>query len=185
MLKPQDLLVVLKFAASDTADSSTYKRLAESLFMSASEVFESTRRAIVSRLLLEYAPLAKGVARYRVSAPNLHEFLTGGLRYIFPGVLGSVTRGFRTAYSAPPLDAQLASPEDDLPVVWPHHRGDTRGLALEPIYRTVVEAALQDRRLYTWVVLVDALRLGDARIRSTAAVEVSKLTAEITHGQHR
>jgi hypothetical protein len=68
-------------------------------------------------------------------------------------------------------------------IVWPHPDGDTRGLSLKPLYRSAPDAALRDRRLYMWLALTDALRTGDARVRTLAAAEVSKLAMESDHGR--
>jgi len=41
--------------------------------------------------------------------------------------------------------------------------GDTRGIALEPLYKTAPIAALRDPVLYEFLALVDAIRDGRAR----------------------
>lgn len=176
VLKPQDVLIVLKLASFDTLGAVTFKSLGESLSMSASEVLAGTRRAAECRLLLEEAR-GGGASRFRICAPHLREFLTAGLRYVFPGRLGTLVRGFRTAQDAPPLDARLASRLGEPPIVWPHAAGDTRGLALAPLYPSAPDAALRDEQLYRWLALADALRTGDARIRSLAATETARLLA--------
>ncbi|MDQ2659365.1 MAG: MarR family transcriptional regulator, partial [Verrucomicrobiota bacterium] len=81
----------------------TFASLAETLSMSASEVFAATKRAATCHLLVEQPAPASGIARYRPAAANLREFLTIGLRYVFPAEPGKATRGFRTAQDAPPL----------------------------------------------------------------------------------
>ena len=53
------------------------------------------------------------------------------------------------------------------PPVWPDARGTVRGLALEPVHISVVEAANRDPALGEPLSLVDALRIGDARIGGT------------------
>ena len=179
MLKAQDILVVLKLASLASGEATSFASLAESLSMSASEVFAATRRASVSRLLTEQSSPASGVARYRPSAPNLREFLLGGLRYVFPAEPGKPARGFRTAQSAPPLSARFGRAANELPLVWPHTDGDTRGHGIKPLYRSAPDAARRDPRLYAWLALADALRAGDARVRTEAAAEIEKLITEL------
>jgi hypothetical protein len=106
-----------------------------------------------------------------------------GLRYVFAAEPGKTARGFRTAQDAPPLAAQIVRLPGEMPLVWPHPDGDSRGLSLKPIFRSVPEAARRDARLYAWLALVDALRTGEARVRSLAAAEVGKLIAELDHAR--
>ena len=120
MLKPQDLLVALKFAALAGDFMQSFSALGESLFMSASEVFAATRRATMCRLLVESTERPSGVERFRPSAPHLREFLISGLPYVFPGEPGKAVRGFCTAQDAPPLSTQIIRPPGELPWVWPH-----------------------------------------------------------------
>ena len=185
MLKPQDLLVVLKFAALSGTQILSFAALAESLCMSASEVFAATRRASTCRLLIENFEPAGGVDRFRPSVPNLREFLIGGLPYVFPGEQGKAVRGFCTAQDAPPLSTQIIRPQGELPWVWPHPDGDTRGLALKPLYRSVPDAARRDAKLFEWLALADALRAGDARVRTLAAIEIGKLMTHLDHARNR
>ena len=70
-----------------------------------------------------------------------------------------------------------------MPFVWPHADGDTRGLSIKPIFRSAPDAARRDARLFAWLALADALRTGDARVRTLAAAEVSKLIAELDHAR--
>ena len=48
---------------------------------------------------------------------------------------GEVTRGIPTSYAAEPLKSEIAV-SSDLPPVWPWHDGNTRGVGLEPLYKT-------------------------------------------------
>ena len=72
-----------------------------------------------------------------------------------------------------------------MPLVWPHPDGDTRGLSIKPIFRSAPDAARRDPRLFAWLALADALRTGDARVRTLAAAEVGKLVAELDHARFR
>ena len=163
----------------------TFSALAESLLMSASEVFAATRRAAACHLLVERPAPATGAARYRPAALGLREFLISGLRYVFPTEPGRAVRGFRTAQDAPPLAAKLVRASGDMPLVWPHPDGDTRGFSIKPIFRSAPDAARRDARLFAWLALADALRTGDARVRTLASAEVGKLVAELNRARVR
>ncbi len=152
--------------------------------MSVSEVFAATRRAVTCHLLIEDTARPVGTLQYQVATSNLREFLRGGVRYVFPGEYGPIVRGFRAAQSAEPLAKQIAASEGEPLVVWPHRDGNARSVSLKPIYRTAVDAALSDQRLYRWLALTDALRLENPRIRSLAMSEISCLIDEIEHEQH-
>jgi hypothetical protein len=185
VLKPQDLLVTLKLSSLLGDEPMTFATMAASLSMSASEVFAATKRAAACHLLVERATFTTGPARYRPAALNLREFLVSGLRYVFPAEPGKATRGFRTAQDAPPLAAQIVRLPGDLPVVWPHPDGDTRGLSIKPFFRSAPDAARRDPRLFAWLALADALRTGDARVRTLATAEIEKLVKELDHARFR
>jgi len=153
--------------------------------MSASEVFAATKRARDCHLLVERLEPVTRAARYQPVTANLREFLISGLRYVFPAEPGKATRGFRTAQDAPPLASRIVRAPGDMPLVWPHPEGDTRGLSIKPIFRSVPESARRDARLFAWLALADALRIGDARLRTLAAEEVAKLIADLENARVR
>lgn len=161
-LKPQDIVVVLKILVSG---QQSYSRLAGELFMSPSEVHAAVKRAAAAGLIDRSSKKVRRAA--------LAEFLIHGLKYSFPPVSGSITRGFPTSYAAQPLANMLSLP-DDLPPVWPSPEGPVRGHELKPLYRTVPLAIKKDSKLYELLALVDALRSGRARERALAARELNK-----------
>lgn len=158
ILRPQDILVVLKLAVS--GESGTYSALAHDLDMSASEVHSAVRRATHAGLL---GPDGRWVNR-----EALLEFLIHGLKYVFAPERGGLTRGFPTAYAAPPLASRIAQ-GDDPPPVWPDPDGPVRGETFKPLYRSVPRAARRDLKLYACLALVDSIRGGRARERKLAA----------------
>ncbi len=160
VLKPQDLLVVLKLWVSE-GQGWTYTALADALKMSISETHGAVKRAHAAGLLVE----AKADARPSPGA--LLEFLLHGVRYAFAPDRGERTRGLPTGYAAPPL-AEAILPTDEPVPVWPHPQGTVRGESFSPLYRSVPEAALADAALYELLVLVDAMRGGRARERNLA-----------------
>src|SRR5216684_337908 len=173
-LKPQDVVVALKLCAYPDARPAM-SVIANELSLSPSEVHGAIGRLRASRLLHGAALKDKP----NISA--LEEFLVHGLKYAFPAEHGEVTRGIPTSYAAEPLKSEIAA-SSDLPPVWPWHEGDTRGIGLEPLYKSVPHAALRDPALYQLLALVDAIRDGRARERNLAERDlVQRLRS--SHGQ--
>ena len=161
VLKPQDLLIVLKLWVG-RGRAWNYQVLAHELGMSAAEAHNGVKRARKAGLL------PAGELSGAPNATALKEFLIYGARYAFPAEIGQVTRGVPTAYAAAPLK-DLMQASDDPPPVWPHKEGAERGVAIEPLYKSAPEAALWDPALYELLALLDALRMGRARERRMAA----------------
>jgi hypothetical protein len=159
VLKPQDVLVLLKLLTVSPDDSS-FASLGQALYMSPSEVHAGVKRAQIASLYAE-------ATREPIKA-NLLEFLVHGVKYAFPAQLGSQTRGIPTAHAASPL-RQLLAQDNTLPPVWPHPEGPTAGLSFAPIYKSAPRAALHDPVLYEYLALVDTLRAGRAREQRLAA----------------
>jgi DNA-binding Lrp family transcriptional regulator len=166
MLKPQDVLVILKLCAYG-AERPPFARIAADLGMSTSEVHGAIRRAQDAHLL--HGPELK--ERPNVSA--IVEFLVHGIRYVFPARRGVMTRGLPTSYAAAPLNNLLARGDDPIPV-WPLAEGKARGIAFKPLYRSAANAALRDPLLYELLALTDALRDGRVRERKLAEAELVK-----------
>ena len=97
MLKPQDILAILKVHSWDSTNW-TYSSLAQSLGMSASEVHAALERS-------EAAGLYYGSERKILKQPVL-EFLVHGLRYVFYAQPGPLSRGLPTAHSALAIEKQ-------------------------------------------------------------------------------
>ena len=64
---------------------------------------------------------------------------------------------------------------------WPDPEGDVLGQAVKPLYRSVIIAAKQDPKLHDLLALVDALRLGRARERKIAEMELQKHLTQVGH----
>lgn len=164
MLKPQDIVILLKLAArGDTPWQ--YDTIAKELCMSASETHAGFKRA-------EQAHLADPQSKQPI-IPALEEFLTHGVRYVFPAEVGELTRGIPTAYAAKPLTSFLVKTQEP-PPVWPFAEGNTRGFSFLPLYKSVPRAARNDEKLYELLVLVDSIRGGKARERQIAIQELKK-----------
>jgi hypothetical protein len=166
-LKPQDLLVLFKISAHDTSIL-TYAELSGLLAISASELHASVKRAKQARLIV-----TDSGETIKIDKVSLKEFVLYGAKYVFPATYGSITRGMPTSYGAPPLINLITQP-DELPPVWPHAHGTTRGIAYYPLYPTVPVAAEKDDFLYEVLALFDAIRGGAARERELAASLLSE-----------
>lgn len=162
ILRPQDLVVVLKLAITREAVKPSFESLGRQTGLSTSATFASVNRARLARLLT-----GTGLAREDVDRHSVLEFILHGARFAFPATIGSMTLGVPTGYAAPPLNAEIG-PSTDPPPVWPSPHGTVRGLALSPLYPTVPSAALSDPQLYQVLALFDALRSGSSRERSLA-----------------
>lgn len=160
VLKPQDLYVLL--ALLSRGDGSVgYPELAEQTGLAVSAVHGALKRAAAAKLATfqERRPV--------LLKTQLREFLLYGAKYAFPPIWGSLTRGVPTGYATAPLNALIAPSADPVPV-WPHAKGEVRGISLAPLYPSVPAAALKDERLYALLALFDALRSGQARERNAA-----------------
>lgn len=163
MLKPQDILVLLKIHNIST--DWTYSQLAQSLGMSTSEIHAALKRCEISGLY-------QGEQRKVLKEP-LGEFLIHGLKYVFPVQPGAMVRGLPTAHSAEPLKSLLMVNTDDV-YVWAFANGTVKGQTIEPLYRSVPQAAIDDIQLYQFLCLIDALRVGRIREQKLAASELIK-----------
>lgn len=166
ILKPQDIVILLKLVALGPRQWS-YSSLAQQLAMSSSEVHAGIRRSTVARLFDSH--------RNVPNRSSLLEFLIHGVKYAFPPERGALTRGIPTGYAAPPLNALIVQPSE-APPVWPLAKGNVRGYAFSPLYKSVPNAVAQDGVLYELLALVDAIRDGRARERDLA---VKELTARL------
>lgn len=163
MLKPQDIVVLLKLAGQQPGW--TFEKVAVELDLSPSAVHRSLDRAKQADL---YDSRHKTVNR-----AALLEFLVHGARYVFPAVRQGEARGIPTAWAAPPLADRLSFSQENIPV-WPHALGKVRGIALEPLHPVVPEAAGRDRQLGEALALFDAIRIGNARERTLATEELGR-----------
>ncbi len=164
VLKPQDVLILLKLIDKRRQNWS-YASIANELAMSPSEVHAGIRRAKVARLFSE--------PDRRPVIANLEEFVVHGVKYAFPVVHGTRTRGIVTAYAAMPLSNVIVQ-EDALPPVWPDPQGETLGISFSPLYKSVPQAAARDRKLYELLTIVDAFREGRVREREIALKELHR-----------
>jgi DNA-binding transcriptional MocR family regulator len=158
VLKGQDVVLLL-YLVGDPEGRST-QQLAQHTGLSGATVHRALHRLAEAGLY--------DLRRRRVPEAAAEEFLVHAVKYLFPAVRGSETRGVPAAWAAAPLLSEMAG--DALPPVWPHPAGNRRGIALEPLHARVPELALEDQEVGRRLALVDAIRAGDARIRRLAEV---------------
>jgi hypothetical protein len=166
ILKPQDVLVLLKLVAIEKKHWS-FNTLAVELGMSPSEVHAAVRRSVSAGLALRNDDIITP------NISNLREFLLHGLKYVFAPDRGGLTRGVPTRYAAPPL-SELLVQSNEPPPVWPDPEGKVRGEAFTPLYKSVPKAIRKDKKLYELLVLVDAVRGGSAREQEIAVKKIEK-----------
>jgi len=161
VLRPQDLVVLLRLAL-ERGPAPPYAALAADLGLTASETHAAVERAVAAQLARKDAGGKATVVR-----EALRLFLQHGARYCFPATRGGMTRGLPTGYAAPPLNELIVAGSDPVPV-WPYKNGTLRGIALQPLYPSVPDAAARNPALYELLVLFDAIRAGSARERALA-----------------
>ena len=165
-MQGQDVALLLKLAILNEPQVPS-KNLAESLFISPSEVSKALRRCADLGLLY----LSSGEKRVNRSA--LMEFLAHGLKYVFPPAKGPLVRGVPTAAAAEPLKSRFLE-DGEPPAVWPYSAGKVRGMSLAPLYKGAPKAALLDPKLYGVLALCDAIRSGRTRERNLAVELLGK-----------
>ena len=165
-MQGQDIALLLKLAVQNEPRVQS-KSLAESLFISPSEVSKALKRCVGSGLLYISG------SEKRVNRSALMEFLTHGLKYAFPPARGSLVRGVPTSASAEPLKSHFLE-DGEPPTVWPFAEGKIRGISLAPLYGGAPKAALRDPKLYSVLALSDAIRSGRTRERNMAVELLGK-----------
>ncbi len=155
MLKPQDIVIVMKILAKGTQEWAQGS-LAVELGMSVSEVNAGIKRSSHAGLLRKKDNKVVPVKK------SIEEFLTHGLKYVFPIERGEPTRGIPTS-SASPFFKDALVKDSELPPVWADADGKVKGYTLKPLYKCVPYAVKQDHALYQYLAIIDALRSGRAR----------------------
>ena len=163
IMSPHDIVILLKIVSYGNKQW-FQKPLAQELGISQSEVSKSLNRSKYASLL---DPTGKKVMKLA-----LLDFLQYGIRYVFPQKPGPIVRGITTSHSASPLKEQINSTEV---FVWPYAKGNVRGQSIMPLYPSVPEAVQKDEILHKLLALVDALRVGRAREKEIALIELQKL----------
>lgn len=168
-LHPFDLVTAIRLLrpepTADAATQATLVQLGAELAVAPSQVHASLRR-------LELAGLLKPDAR-ETNPRALGEFVLFGVRYAFPAVRGALAVGVPTAYSAQPLASEIDAVDV---LVWPAPAAThlVRGFAVSPLYRQAPALATSSPATYRLLTLVDAMRLGEARVRNAARAHLEQ-----------
>lgn len=167
-LLPFDVVTAVRLLrppAEMSAAAPTLVQLAAELAVAPSQVHASLRR-------LEIAGLLKPDSR-EANPRALGEFVLFGVRYAFPIVRGALTVGVPTAYSAQPLASEIDAVDV---LVWPAPVAPdaVRGFAVSPLYRQAPALAANSPATYHLLTLVDAMRLGEARVRNAARAHLEQ-----------
>lgn len=168
--EPDDLLLPeRKFGTNEfIASLYTARKLEVETGISKSQINLSLNRCIEIGLAKKDRKI--GIPRANVRA--LFEFIVFGIKYVFPTKPQEITRGIATAFAAPVLKEKLMSTGEYVPI-WPDAKGNTKGQAVEPLYKSAVHAVRRDPEMYSMLALVDAIRIGQPREKSLA-VELLK-----------
>lgn len=164
MLKPQDCIILIKLLANPAKEWSQ-RQLAKVLYISLAETNAGIKRLGEAGLLRKDK---KGKLFPNINAAE--EFLISGIKFFFPAKLGEYTRGMPTGIAAPIFQDKIAVSNDPLPV-WPDALGEKKGVALTPIYPSVLKSLQEnpDQSFYELLVLIDAIRVGRPRERNVAS----------------
>lgn len=122
-------------------------------------------------------------SRRSVHAPHFEEFAIHALRFVAPGSLGALVRGVPAAWAAAPMNDAIISSGVEPPPVWPDAHGQVRGQALEPLHRAAPRAIEEWPDLGEVLVLLDSLRVGDARVRHVAGEFLSTRLRSLVAGE--
>lgn len=166
VLNGQDVVVLLKLAGH--GEKWTLRSLEAELGLSRAGVHRSLQRLNAAGLY--------DLERRRANISQAEEFLVHAVKYLFPPEMNGETRGVPTAWAAAPLAGELG-PQSDLPPVWPHPHGRQRGISVAPLHPAVPGLTQRDPGLSERLALVDAIRMGDARVRGLAAKLLSQRLA--------
>ena len=161
MLKPLDIFVLVALLALPPTADWTQAAFAGRLGLPQPALTRSLQR-------LSEAGLWDRTDR-RVDVAGAEGLLVHAVRFLVPARLGQATRGLPTAHSAPPLDRVIAA---TTALVWPYEEGGSMGTSIEPLHPSVPRAAHANPRLYEFLAIVDALRVGRARERTLAIAEL-------------
>ncbi|MFK5924480.1 MAG: hypothetical protein QM496_20075 [Verrucomicrobiota bacterium] len=180
MLKPQDILVVLKLIVQNrSAERLSFAGLAESLGISASETHAAVKRAMKCHLLQHSTHLRNHSNFPAPVASQLIRFIQGGVAYVFPAEKGGLAYGLPTSIGSHPLNEQFVIATDELLPVWPDRESGIKGLILKPLYKSCPTAARNDSKLYELLSLVDAIRDDEVRLRQVATAEFEKTIRQL------
>lgn len=186
-MKSQDIVILLKLVSlqqedqpnggyrrgyKDDIDSISFddrysaRGLAAELGISKTEVNASINRSIAVGMAIH----DRNNNQPKANRKAILEFISHGLKYVFPAKPAEIARGVPTAFAAPVLKSELLSAGEFI-YVWPEAKGQEKGQSIKPLFKSVPMAVKKDPRLYEYLALIDAIRLGNPR-ESKIAVRI-------------
>jgi len=166
--KIEDRPIDLVSGHSALADACSSRGLEASTGVSKSEVNASINRSIA----IGMAMLDRKSKLPKVNVSALLEFIVYGIKYVFPANPSAMVRGLPTSFAAPVLKG-ITMTAGEFIHVWPDAEGSDKGQSVQPLYKTVPMAVKKDPRLYSFLALVDAIRVGQARESDMAKKELA------------
>ncbi|MBO4227827.1 hypothetical protein [Bradyrhizobium neotropicale] len=184
-MKSQDIVVLLKLVSLHEQEEEkgsgefqwsfqgeapySVRSLETLLGISKTEINASIKRSLSTGLAIK----DRESGRPKPNRRNLDSFIIHGLKFVFPAKPGAMTRGIPTAFAAPMLKGRLVSGGEYI-YVWPSAEGHDMGQSVQPLFKSVPEAVQKDERLYEYLALVDAIRLGNQREVGLAGERLSE-----------
>lgn len=146
--------------------------IGSSLGISKTEISTSLKRCVDSRLLVLYDSENNGLLslnedNWHVNKKALFDLIKYAVPYFFPVKQSGLNFGLATGFSAPILAKELTSGGTN-PYVWASEYGTIYGQSIEPLYKTVPFASINDQFVYDSFSLIDAYRMGKAREKDIA-----------------
>ena len=162
-MRPQDIVVLVKIISLQQPDWRNID-IANAILISPSEVSEALNRCKIAGLI--------DSKKRKVNINSFIEFLIYGLKYVFPVEPGAVVKGIPTAHSASPIKEHISSGNDIY--VWQYAKGNSRGQAIEPLYKTLPKVVENDISFYELLTIIDTIRVGRVREIEIAIEELNK-----------
>lgn len=180
-MKGQDIIIALRLHSiwqdsmgSPDKELFSVRSMGDMLGISKTEVSRSNQRNLASGLVRQ----DRKTGLLKPDSKALLEFLTHGIKYVFPVKLAEIVRGVPTAHAAPVLEGKMMSAGDLIPV-WPDANSSQMGQAIQPLIESVPAIAKKDSRMYELLALIDAIRMGGPRESELA----KKMLAAILVGE--
>lgn len=156
MIMPRDIVVLLWLARQ--SDVWTVRSLGVPIGVGTGPMHRSLGH-------LSDAGLLDGERR-SVNFAVTREFVQHAVRFIAADVPGAEVRGIPTAWGDPVFDGLIAA--GGAAPVWPFPEGKVRGPALTPLAGNAPQLRQTQPELATDLAIVDAIRIGDTRLRRVA-----------------
>jgi hypothetical protein len=163
-MKSQDVVIIMKIVSMKKSEWRLID-IAYQTRISLSEVSEGMKRLRESSLIYE---------EKKVNTENLREFLFHGIKYCFPAKVERNCRGILTAHSSKFMKNFVKS-ESVSDYVWPYEHGESYGLSVRPLYKTVPKFVEKDDSMYEILSYIDVLRLGRIREIAFAKEKLSEI----------